>query len=171
MTATGLQSQNTESKLVHFHALSLGISSIHTCMHTSHYSAQLSCTAPAASFMLQDPKFRCHWLAWLAPPALPPAWAHRAQERPSDHSQKNPKQNKKNPKQVFPNLCPSPLQELWCLGFFFSFNSSTSPSEDLTLVTYEHPLLSSVCSSVNPEQFGSVCIHLNAYLYIKVSLF
>lgn len=81
-------------------------------------------------------------------------------------SQKNPTK----PKPVFPSLCPSPLQELWwCLGFFFY--SYTSPSDDLTLVTYEHPLLSWVCSSVNLEQFGSVWIHLKAYLYIKVSLF
>lgn len=77
-------------------------------------------------------------------------------------TQKNQKQN-----QVFPNLCPSPLHELWWFGFFYS---CISPSDDLALVTDEHPLLSSVRSSVNPEQFGLVCIHLNAYLYIEVSL-
>lgn len=44
-----------DSKLVHFYGLSLKIS-IHTCMHISHYSAQLSCTAAVVFFVLKKKK-------------------------------------------------------------------------------------------------------------------
>lgn len=148
MTATGSQSQNIDSKFGHLHALSLEISSISTHVLIPVPSCHALQQLPPSCFKTPNPD------AWSALSAPSAAWDHRAQERPPDSTAAK--------EIVFPKLYPSVLHELWWV-----FDSYTNPSDDLALVTYENPLL----CLLYPQQFGSVCIYLKAYLYIKVSLF